>query len=118
MVKSGIDPQVMIAGAAALALAESGKGNVGSKFIPQAMTWLNQQRWSDHAEVAGLLTPTTPEMQIEAAVSMFAKLGRWSRFAGPAPGEPGCRAGADLLAKFGMQPDGRKLEIITPDLVC
>jgi hypothetical protein len=117
LVKGGIDPQVMIAGAAALALAESSKGNVGTPFIPQAMTWLNQQRWSDHAEVAGLLNPTTPEMQIEAAVAMYAKLGRWSRFAGPAPGDTGCRASPELLAKHGLMIDGRKIEVVPEDVL-
>jgi hypothetical protein len=108
----------MIAGAAALAMAESGKGNVGTAFIPMASTWLNQQRWSDHSEVANLLTPTNPEEQIEAAVQMYGKLKHWSRFAGPAPGSPNCRATPELMAKYGMTPDGREIEAEPVDFIC
>ena len=117
LVKSGIDPQIIIGGIAAFALAEAGRGNIGTRFIPRASTWLNDKGWCDHAEVANLLNPTTPEMQIEAAVSMFAKIGRWSRFAGPAPGDSGCRASAELLAKYGLMADGRKIELHEPDLL-
>jgi hypothetical protein len=74
------------------------------------MTWLNQQRWADHAAVAALVELATPEIQIEAAVQMFAKIGRWSRHAGPEPGMNGCRASPELLAQYGLSPDGRKLE--------
>lgn len=120
LVKSGIDPQIMVAGAAALALAESGKGNIGTKFIPQAMTWLNQQRWSDHAEVAGLLDPKSDQMQTEAAILMWIRMGRWSRFAGPEPGQIGCRATPEMLAKHGLDEFGRKVRMITEpnDIIC
>lgn len=47
LVKSGVDPETMIAAAALLAREESARGNVGTKFIPQAITWLNQQRFAD-----------------------------------------------------------------------
>lgn len=52
LVKSGVDPQMMIDGAKELCEAERKRGNIGTRFIPQASTWLNQQRWSDHAAVA------------------------------------------------------------------
>jgi hypothetical protein len=70
----------------------------------------NQQRWSDHAAVAALAELASPEIQIEAAVQMFVRLGRWSRHAGPEPGMIGCRASPELLAQYGVAPDGRKLE--------
>lgn len=54
LVKSGLDPQTMIEGAKKLASDERSRGNIGTRFIPQAVTWLNQQRWSDHAAVAML----------------------------------------------------------------
>ena len=117
LVKSGLDPDMLIGAAAALATAEGAKGNIGTAFIPQAMTWLNQSRWSDHAAVAFLAADTTPAMQIEAAVSMLAKLGRWSRFAGPAPGDIGCRASVELLAKYGLMEDGRKIEVLPDDFL-
>lgn len=52
LVKTGVDPGVMIAGAKKLAADEGARGNVGTRFIPQAVTWLNQQRWADHAAIA------------------------------------------------------------------
>ncbi len=119
LVKSGVDPDMMIAAAAALATAESAKGNVGTAFIPQAMTWLNQSRWSDHAAVAFLLAEKAdPAAQLEAAVKMYAMTGRWSRFAGPEPSMIGCRASDELMAKYGMLPDGRKISTLpAADLV-
>lgn len=52
LVKTGVDPQTMIDAARELCEAERKRGNIGTRFIPQAITWLNQQRWSDHAAVA------------------------------------------------------------------
>lgn len=51
-------------------------------------------------------------MDPEEAVKHFAKVGKWSRWAGPEPGMTGCRASAELLAKYGLAPDGRKLEAL------
>jgi hypothetical protein len=110
LVKSGVDPEMMIA-EEKLAQSESSRGNIGTRFIPQAVTWLNQQRWADHAAVAFLVEQAGHEFPIEQAVKMFTKLGRWSRHAGPEPGQVGCRASAELLAKHGLDPDGRKLAL-------
>lgn len=55
LVKTGLEPAMLIAEAKKLADAESARGNIGTRFIPQAVTWLNQQRWSDHAAVAFLV---------------------------------------------------------------
>lgn len=49
MVKTGVDPQTMIDAAKQLAVDEARRGNIGTRFIPQAVTWLNGQRWIDHA---------------------------------------------------------------------
>jgi len=45
------------------AVAEAGRSNIGTRFILQAMTWLNQQRWADHAAIAALaeLTEGRPD---------------------------------------------------------
>lgn len=110
LVKSGVDQQMLIDEAKKWRQTEEARGNIGTRFIPQIVTWLNQQRWSDHAAVAFLVADADPGAQIEAAVKMFARLGRWSRFAGPEPGQTGCRASAELFAKYGMDPDGRKID--------
>ena len=49
LVKTGVDPEVMVRAAGDLAREEAARGNVGTKFIPQAITWLNQQRFADFA---------------------------------------------------------------------
>jgi hypothetical protein len=51
------------------------------------------------------------EIPIEQAVKMFARIGKWSRHAGPEPGMLGCRASPELLAQHGLGPDGRKLPL-------
>jgi hypothetical protein len=57
------------------------------------------------------------DVQIEQAVRMFAKLGHWSRHAGPAPEMTGCRASPELFARYGLSADGRKLEPWEPETV-
>ncbi|WP_024337996.1 hypothetical protein [Bradyrhizobium japonicum] len=52
LTKTGVDPDAMIDAAKRLAAEESRRGKIGTQFIPQAITWLNQQRWSDHAATA------------------------------------------------------------------
>lgn len=47
LVKSGVDPALIIAGARQLSADEYARGKIGTQFIPQAVTWLNQQRYSD-----------------------------------------------------------------------
>lgn len=108
LVKSGIDPEMLIAEAKKLAIDEGKRGNIGTRFIPQVATWLNQQRWSDHAAVSALADLSGAEFPMETAVQMFAKIGYWSRHAGPSPGDPGCRASPELLAQYGLDPYGRK----------
>jgi len=58
-------------------------------------------RWADHAAVAALAELAADDISIEHAVQMFAKLGHWSRHAGPAPGMLGCRASPELPAQAG-----------------
>jgi hypothetical protein len=112
LVKTGLDPEMMISEAKKLAVAENARGNIGTRFIPQAVTWLNQARWTDHAAIAALAELTDAGMTIEQAVAMFAKMGVWSRHAhSPALGEPGCKASAELLAKYGLDLMGRKIEV-------
>ncbi|WP_431014582.1 YdaU family protein [Bradyrhizobium pachyrhizi] len=111
LVKAGLDPQMMIDAVRKLAADEAARGKVGTQFIPRATTWLNEQRWSDHAAVAALQTMSgeCDEFQLESAVKFYARTRVWSRHAGPEPGLTGCRASAELLQRHGLAPDGRKL---------
>lgn len=74
-------------------------------------TFLNQERWADQpAGSAASLGASSPEINIEDVVKFYATSGIWSRFAGPAPGLQGCRAPPELLARYGIASDGRRLE--------
>lgn len=42
-----------------------------------------------------------PAIPNEFAVKLFQATGRWNRAFGPEPGKPGCRAPAEVLAKYG-----------------
>jgi len=56
-VKSGVDPQAIVAGARHCAAADSKK--IGTEFIPQAVKWLRDRRWEDYA-AAAVATDTEP----------------------------------------------------------
>jgi len=107
LVQAGVDPARMIAAAKRLAAELSASDTLGTRFVPQALTYLAQQRFADEAAV----TDDAPvEFDIAEAVKLFARTSYWSRHAGPAPGLPGCRASPDLLARHGFSPDGRRLD--------
>jgi hypothetical protein len=107
LVKTGVDPEFLVAAVRKLANDEQARGNIGTRFIPKAMTWLNEQRWADHAAIAFVADSESGEFSIEQAIQVFAKTGHWSRHA---PVSDVSQAPAELLAKFGLMPDGRKLE--------
>jgi hypothetical protein len=107
LVKTGVDPDLMIAAARKLALDEKARGNFGTRYIPKATRWLNEQRWADHAAVAFAAESQSGELSIEQAVQVFVKTGHWSRHA---PVSDVSQAPAELLARFGLTPDGRRLE--------
>jgi uncharacterized protein YdaU (DUF1376 family) len=80
LVKTGIDPAMMIAEAQKLASAEAARGNIGTRFIPQAVTWLNQQRWADHAAVA-FVAEQAAEKRAETYVHVKAGTPQWAAWA-------------------------------------
>lgn len=72
-------------------------------------TWRKWVR-SSKVKPAGNGSALTPDkIPIEQAVAIFAKSGIWSRHA---PVNDISQAPADLLAKHGLAPDGRKLEAL------
>lgn len=76
------------------------------KYFERAIIEAHQSKAPPRIEVGPTL-----KMDLEKAVAMFAKSGVWSRHAPcPEPGLSGCTASAELLAKYGLMPDGRKLE--------
>lgn len=106
LVKTGLEPAFLLVEVDKFAAAEGSRGNVGTRFIPQAVTWLSQQRWSDHAAVS-FVGDIPQKMTMEQAIEQFAKLGSWSRHA---PINDISQAPAELLAKHGLLPDGRRVQ--------
>jgi hypothetical protein len=100
LVKTGVDPEVMIAAASSLAREEAARGNIGTKFIPQAITWLNQQRFQDYAVGA---FDDHAELDWDAVLTSYKKFGHWSREAGPDLESPACRAPKEMLEKYGLE---------------
>lgn len=59
-VKSGVDPQAIIGAARRFAAEARERGQIGTPYVPQAMTWLSQQRWGDYAPIASSTGPPQP----------------------------------------------------------
>lgn len=106
LVKTGVDDEFLIAEVKKFAGLDDTRKNIGTRFIPQAVTWLNQQRWADHAAVSAAASLLDPKDALEECVKMFARTGHWSKWA---PVADITKAPADLLAKHGLGTDGRKL---------
>lgn len=108
LVKTGLDPDFLIAEVRKFAGLDDTRKQIGTRFIPQAVTWLNQQRWSDHAAVA-FLAGAPPKITVEQAVAQYARIRVWPR---GGPVNDVSQVPADLLARYGLAPDGRKLETL------
>jgi len=50
LIKSGVDPQELIAGAEIYAKACRAEGKENTSYVAQSITWLNQERWKDQQE--------------------------------------------------------------------
>jgi hypothetical protein len=59
-VRSGADPQAIIAAAARYAAECRSKQQINTPYVAQAKTWLNQQRWGDYAAPSGAGPPQPP----------------------------------------------------------
>jgi hypothetical protein len=105
LAKTGVDPAMMIAAVRRMALDQA--RDVGTRFIPQAITWLSEQRWMDHAATAFSVSAIPDKIPLEDAVRQYAKTGHWSRHA---PVSDVSQAPAEVLAKHGLMPDGRRAQ--------
>jgi hypothetical protein len=102
LVKTGVDPESMIRAAVELAREEGARGNIGTKFIPQAITWLNQQRFQDYAAAA--FDSGSAQVDWDAICISYKKFGIWSKHApGNSPDSPSCQCPPEILAKHGIQ---------------
>lgn len=101
LVKTGVDPEAMISAAVALSREEAARGNVGTKYIPQAITWLNQQRFQDIAAASFAAEP--PQVDWDNVLTFYKRTKVWTRDVGPDPESPACRAPVELLEKHGLR---------------
>jgi hypothetical protein len=102
LVKHGVDPEMIIRGARQLAVELHKARQIGTRFVPQALTWLNQQRYADCADSlpAAAADQTFPW---DTVISNFKKWGRWSPQAGPDPDSPACRCPREILQRHGLR---------------
>jgi hypothetical protein len=66
-------------------------------------TWLNQARWED--QPAGSVVQSRADqddINWDAVLTTYKRMGIWSKHAGPDLDSPECRAPADMLAKYGF----------------
>jgi hypothetical protein len=119
LVKTGVDPQLMIAGARKFATKSREQGQERTRFIPHALKWLSEQRWADIAAVAYVATERAAEpaaQDWDAAVKRWlGNESHWPRWAGNAPGATTCRCPAEILIANGLDPEsGRPIEKLVP----
>jgi hypothetical protein len=105
LVKTGVDPKAIIS--AAKRLGETLHAKIGTEFIPMPASWLNAEDFVNFA-VASFGPPAIPDkIPLEDAVQQFARTGHWSRHA---PVSDVSQAPAEILAKHGLMPDGRRMQ--------
>lgn len=64
-IKAGADPAAILHGVERLTVEQ--RKDIGTPYIPQAVTWLNQERWKDYGDtIAAPTADMTPEEAKEA----------------------------------------------------
>lgn len=67
------------------------------------------ERHTSRAELPSERAAAEKAFSIEDAVKSFVRTGKWSRYAGPEPGQTGCKASVELLASYGLDGHGQKI---------
>jgi hypothetical protein len=67
------------------------------------------ERHAKRAETPSERRETESRVDFDRVVAMFARGQVWSRYAGPEPGQPGCRAPLEILVKHGLDAKGQKI---------
>jgi hypothetical protein len=107
LVKTGVDPKVIIEAAKRLAVTLRAK--IGTEFIPMPASWLNSEDFLESAVTAFEASAEPIRLNWDEALSQFKRTGHWSR---SAPANDISLAPPELLTKHGLMPDGRKLQEI------
>lgn len=76
-VKSGHDPQAIVGGVRRYAAQLAKSNHIGTKYVAQAVTWINQARWEDYPEVATETTgpPLPPDPSMPSHEEMMRRYG-------------------------------------------
>ncbi|HEX5509858.1 MAG TPA: hypothetical protein VFX37_15265 [Pseudolabrys sp.] len=111
LVKTGVDPKMVLAAARRLTETHAKLGDIGTQFVPMPASWLNSEDFLDSAVTAFESSTEPIRISWDEAVSQFKRTGHWSRHA---PASDIGQAPPELLAKYGLLPDGRKLEGASP----
>lgn len=117
LVKTGVDPALIIAGAKRYAAKAREKNQIGTQYIAHALKWLSEQRWADIAAVAFVASERAADPRAEdwdAAVKRWLKNESiWPRWGGNAPGSSSCHCPAEILLANGIDPDsGRRTALL------
>jgi len=101
LVKTGVDPKLILAAVGRLEVTHRKLGNIGTQFVPMPASWLNSE---DFTEIAAQAFVDEPErLDWDTVCSVFRRTGHWSRYAGNDPSSPNCRCPPEILEKYGIQ---------------
>ena len=100
LVKTGVDPEAIIVGARYASAAARARGDYGTKFVPQAIKWLNDQRFQDYAVSA---FDVDAPIDWDAICISYKKYGIWSKHApGNGPDSSSCLCPEEILVRHGI----------------
>lgn len=98
LVKTGVDPKVIVA--AASRLAETLRAKIGTEYIPMPASWLNSE---DFVEAAIAAFDDQPKpIDWDNVLSFYKRTKVWTRDVGPDPESPACQAPPEILRKYGI----------------
>jgi hypothetical protein len=104
LVKTGVNPKVILAAARRLEETQRKLGNIGTQFVPMPASWLNSE---DFVFVAVSSFDDGPKpVDWDNVVSFYKRTRVWTRGVGPDPESALCEAPPEILQKYGIQQTG------------
>jgi hypothetical protein len=107
-IKSGVAAEDLLAAVKRYAALEV--DHIGTPYLRQTVKWLKDKSWADYP----FISEEIAVLDWDNVVKMYTKTQHWSRWAGPEPGQLGCRAPAEILHKYGIRigdPEGLYTDI-------
>lgn len=109
LLKAGNDPAVIVA-AVSRCYSEPRHQDEDGQYAPAIYSWLSDGVWENYAAPERVEQGEITAEQWSSVFRLYCEAGTWAPHAGPAPGQDGCRAPADLLAKYFEWVEVRKLK--------